>query len=42
MSDTHTIPGYTYGTGAVTRSPVTLSDLELMKKSVLFDNEDVK
>jgi hypothetical protein len=42
MSDTSTIPGYTYATGAVARSPVTLADLELMKKSVLFDHEDVK
>jgi hypothetical protein len=36
------IPGYTYGTAAVLRSPVTLADFELMKKSVLFGDEDVK
>jgi hypothetical protein len=36
------IPGYTYGTGAVLRSPVTPADFELMKKSVLFGDEDVK
>jgi hypothetical protein len=38
---TMTIPGYTYGTDAVPRSPVTLADFELMKKSVLFGDEDV-
>ena len=37
-----TIPGYTYGTGAVARSPVTLADFEMMKKSVLFGGDDVK
>jgi hypothetical protein len=36
------IPGYTCGTDAVSRSPVTLDDFELMKKSVLFGDEDVK
>jgi hypothetical protein len=35
-------PGYTYGTAAVTRSPVTPSDLERMKKTVLFGDEDVR
>lgn len=42
MSSTTSIPGYTYGTDAVARSPVTPSELELMKKSVLFGEEDVK
>lgn len=42
MSDPTTIPGYSYGTSAVLRSPVTLADFELMKKSVLFGDEDVK
>ncbi len=37
-----TIPGYTHGTDAVARSPVTLADFELMKKTVLFSDEDVK
>jgi len=41
MSET-TIPGYTFGTPAVARSPVTLADFELMKKSALFGDEDVK
>lgn len=40
MNDTKTISGYTYGTAA--RSPVTLADFELMKKSVLFEEEDEK
>jgi hypothetical protein len=39
---TMNIPAYTYGTDAVSRSPLTLADLELMKKSVLFGAEDVK
>jgi len=42
MKEAMTIPGYTYGTAAVARSPVTLADLELMKKSVLFGEEDIK
>jgi hypothetical protein len=40
MQGTTDIPGYTYGT--VGRSPITLGDLELMKKSVLFGEEDEK
>ncbi len=36
------IDGYTYGTKEVSRSPVALADFERMKKSVLFDEEDVK
>lgn len=42
MNETTKIPGYTYGTSEVTRSPVTTADFELMKKSVLFSDEDVK
>jgi hypothetical protein len=34
------IPGYTYGTAAVPRAPVTLEELELLKKTVLFTEED--
>jgi hypothetical protein len=37
-----TIPGYTFGTTAVARSPLSLAELELMKKSVLFGEEDVR
>ena len=39
---TTNIPGYTYGTDAVSRSPVTLEEFERMKQSVLFGDEDVK
>ena len=35
------IPGYTYGTDQVARSPLTLEDLELLKATVLFTDEDV-
>ncbi|MER3417015.1 MAG: protogloblin ApPgb [Gemmataceae bacterium] len=37
-----TIPGYTYGTAEVPRSPVSLQELELLKKSVLFTADDEK
>lgn len=36
------IPGYTYGTAAVGPSPISLSDLEKLKASVLFSDEDVQ
>jgi hypothetical protein len=42
MTDRPTIPGYTYHSQAVARSPVTPGDFELMKKSVLFGEEDTK
>ncbi len=42
MKETRSIPGYTYGTGAVERSPVSSDDFDLMKKTVLFGDEDVK
>lgn len=42
MSNAGNIPGYTYGTHAVARSPVTLAGFELMKKSVLFGDEDIE
>lgn len=42
MSTTTEIPGYTAGTAAVARSPLTLDELELMMRSVLFGEEDVK
>lgn len=41
MSDSG-IPGYTYGTNAVPRSPLTMADFELLKQAVLFGDEDVK
>lgn len=37
-----TIPGYTYGTDVVARSPISLAEFDLMKKSVLFGEEDEK
>jgi len=37
-----TIPGYTLGTSAVGRSPVTLADFERMKASALLGDDDVK
>jgi hypothetical protein len=42
MREAMPIPGYTYGTAAVLRSPVTPADFDLMKKSVLFGDEDVR
>lgn len=36
------IPGYTRGTAALERSPVTLEDFERMKASALFGEDDVK
>jgi hypothetical protein len=34
------VPGYTYGTGEVARSPLTLEDLDLLKRTVMFTDED--
>lgn len=42
MKGATNIPGYTYGADAVARSPVTLRDFELMKKTVMFGDEDVE
>lgn len=36
------IPGYTYGTPAVPAAPIRLDDLELLKKTVLFTEEDAR
>jgi len=36
------IHGYTHGTSAIAKSPVTLADFEQMKASVLFGAEDVR
>lgn len=36
------IPGYTHGTGAVARSPLTLADLARIQQSVLFGDDDVR
>jgi Protoglobin len=40
MSQTD-FPGYTYGTGAVARSPVSLQDLELLKATLLLGDDDL-
>lgn len=42
MNETTAIPGYTFGNRALARSPVTAGDFELMKKSIMFGDEDVK
>ena len=36
------IPGYTYGTSAVAKSPLSEQDFELLKQSALFTDEDVR
>lgn len=36
-----TIAGYTYGTSVVPRSPISLENFELMKKSTLFGEDDI-
>lgn len=42
MQETRDIPGYIAGMAAVAPSPVTEAAFALMKKSVLFDEDDVK
>jgi hypothetical protein len=42
MEEKNTLPGYTFGTAVVGRSPVRQTDFELLKKTVLFDEEDIK
>jgi hypothetical protein len=41
MSTATNIPGYALG-ATTAASPVTLADFELMKKSVVFGEDDVK
>lgn len=41
MTSTQSIPGYGYGTPAVPRSPVSLEELELLEKTLLFGDDDV-
>lgn len=36
------IPGYTMGSKKVAKSPVSMTDLESLKKTLLFGDEDVK
>lgn len=42
MNQSLSIPGYTYGTSALSRSPISLEDFDLLKKTVLFDDDDTK
>jgi hypothetical protein len=35
------IPGYTYGTDAVSRSPVSLDELELLQTTLLLGEDDL-
>ena len=35
------VPGYTAGTSAVARSPISLSDFEILKMSTLFGEDDI-
>lgn len=42
MTQTTTIPGSGGGATVLARSPITPADFELMKKSVMFGDEDVK
>ncbi len=42
MATAKEIPGYTYGTEAVPRSPVTMEEFERMKETALFGEEDIK
>ena len=39
---TNEIAGYTYGTDAAARSPLSVDDLEFLKKTVLFTEDDEK
>ncbi len=36
------IPGYDYGTGRVTKSPITMREFELLKQTVLWTTDDQK
>jgi hypothetical protein len=38
----HGIPGYSYGQGEVASSPLTLHDVELLKQTVLWTEDDTK
>ncbi|MCW5934701.1 MAG: protogloblin ApPgb [Fimbriimonadia bacterium] len=42
MANQNKIPGYSYGTSDVPRAPLSMSDLDLLKKTVLLSEEDVK
>jgi IS1 family transposase len=38
--DTQSIPGYTFGTAEVARSPVTAQDVDLLKATLLWSDDD--
>jgi protoglobin len=42
MLDTLSISGYTYGQPQLAHSPVSLEELDLLKKTVLFTEDDVR
>lgn len=42
MKGNESIPGYTYGTAAAGKSPMTSEDLTLLKSAVLFGDEDLR
>lgn len=42
MNATFAIPGYDYGASTVARSPLTLAELEDLKKALLWSEEDVR
>jgi hypothetical protein len=42
MSSGPKIPGYTYGMPTVSRAPISLEEFDLLRKTVLFTDEDVQ
>lgn len=42
MTSSPSIPGYTYGAASLPPSPVTLDELDLLHRSLLFGDEDVR
>lgn len=42
MKDAAAATGYGHGTGGEARSPISLADFELMKKTVMFGDEDAE
>jgi hypothetical protein len=40
MTHSSHIPGYTFGDPSVARSPITLSELELLKRTITFGEDD--
>jgi hypothetical protein len=40
MAEARDVPGYDFGLGTVARSPLGVEDLELLKRTVLFGEED--